>query len=62
MSYTLIHNRPEEHAPYTAVKSIVMEVEDERSLDEMLDAYKGFLLASGYGIKGDLVVEEYDEL
>lgn len=60
MSYTFYYERPEEHAPYSAVKSITMEVEDERNLNEMLEAYKEFLNACGYRVTGDLDVIEDD--
>jgi len=53
----LVYERPEIHAPFSAVNSFTMDIEDERSLDEMLDAYKDFLLAMGYFVDGDLVVE-----
>lgn len=58
MSYTLVYNRPEEHAPYSAVKSVTMEIDDERNLAEMLDAYKEFLNGTGYRIDGDIVIDE----
>jgi len=46
-----VYDRPDIHAPFSAVKRIDFQVDDEASLDEMLDAYKHFLLAVGYGIK-----------
>ena len=55
----LIYERPEMHAPYSAVSSFEMTIDDERSLDEMLQAYKEFLLALGFGVDGDLdVIDE----
>lgn len=59
MSYTLIYNRPEEHAPYSAIESLEICIEDERTLPEMLDAFKAFLLATGYMVNGDIVIEEF---
>ena len=52
----LIYERPEMHAPYSAVSNFEMTIDDERSLSEMLEAYKEFLLALGFGIDGDLEV------
>lgn len=52
----LTYERPESHTPYTAVSSFEMTIDDERSLSEMLDAYKEFLMALGFNIDGDLEV------
>ena len=57
---TFKYQVPEAHEPYTAIRSLEVEIADEQSLDEMLDAYKSFLLATGYTINGDIVVEPYD--
>ena len=46
----LTYETPESHLPYTAVASCTVEIEDERSLDEMLQAYADFLRAIGYNI------------
>lgn len=54
MSFTLMYHRPEEHAPYSAIESLEVEINDERSLDEMLQAFKQFLQACGYVIDGDI--------
>ena len=62
MSVKLVYDRPEIHAPFSAVKSIVVELEDERSLDEYLDAYKEFLLCMGFHIDGHLDVVSEDDL
>lgn len=52
----LTYERPESHAPYSAVNSFEMTIDDERSLSEMLEAYKEFLLALGFSVDGDLEV------
>ena len=57
----LIYERPEIHSPYSAVTNITMEIDDERSRDELLDAFKEFLLSTGYQVNGQLVVEEYED-
>jgi hypothetical protein len=57
----LINDRPEMHDPHTAVKRLEMVIDDERTLDEMLDAYKDFLLAMGYLVNGNIVVEPYED-
>ena len=63
MSYTFIYKRPEEHAPYSAVKSVTMEVEDERSLPEMQQAFTEFLRSAGFVISIDEdYVGGWDEL
>ena len=36
------------HKPYTAVESIEMCIADEASLPDILEAFEGFLKASGY--------------
>ena len=46
----LIYETPESHLPYTAMASCTVELDDERSLDEMLEAYASFLRAIGYQI------------
>jgi hypothetical protein len=52
---------PEDHKKYTAVKSIVIEVEDEASRDEMLDSFASFLRAVGYHFDGTIDVVVNDE-
>ena len=52
---------PQEHKKYTAVKSVVMEVQDEASREEMLEAYESFLRAIGYHFEGRLDLVEEDE-
>lgn len=56
----LVYERPEIHAEFSAVKSIVVELEDERTLDEYLNAYKEFLLSMGFYIDGELAVVDPD--
>lgn len=59
-----VYEVPEKHKEYTAVKSIVIEVEDEASRDEMLDTFASFLRAVGYHFDGtiDVVVNEDDNV
>ena len=51
---------PEIHKEFTGVKSIVMEVQDEASRDEMLDAYASFLRVIGYSFDGHIDVVDDD--
>jgi hypothetical protein len=55
----LVYETPEVHKEYTSVKSIVIEVEDEASRDQMLEVYEKFLQAIGYYFDGhiDVIVE-----
>lgn len=57
----LINETSDIHRPYTPVEKIEIAIGDEASLIEMLEAFKGFLQASGYVINGNLEVVE-DEL
>jgi hypothetical protein len=57
---TLSYTVPEEHKPYTPINDFTMNVNDDATLDEMLDAYKSFLLAMGYYFDGTLVVEPFE--
>lgn len=43
-----INDTCDEHKPYTAVESIEMVIADEASLPDILEAFEGFLKASGY--------------
>ena len=55
----LIYERPEMHSAYSAVNKVEMILDDESSLNQMLEAYREFLGSIGYDIKGQLdVVEE----
>jgi hypothetical protein len=45
-----INTTCDEHKPYTAVESIEMNIADESSLPDILEAFEGFLKASGYHI------------
>ena len=44
----LISKTPEDQQEFTAVKNIEMEITSDASLPEVLEAFKQFLLASGY--------------
>lgn len=46
----LINITRDDHKPYTAVESIEMNISDESSLADVLEAFEGFLKASGYHI------------
>lgn len=45
-----INTTCDKHKPYTAVESIEMNIADESSLPDILEAFEGFLKASGYYI------------
>ena len=45
-----INNTNDIHKPYTAIESIEMCIADESSLPDILEAFEGFLKASGYSI------------
>jgi len=45
-----INTTCDEHKPYTAVESIEMNISDEASLPDILEAFEGFLKASSYHI------------
>ena len=46
----LVYETPDIHKQYTGMHSCEIEIEDEASLDEMLDSYAAFLRAIGYNI------------
>jgi hypothetical protein len=46
----LIYETPESHKEFTGMYSCEIEIQDEASLDEMLDSYAAFLRAIGYQI------------
>ena len=46
-----VYDRPDIHAPFSAMKRVDFHIDDEASLDDMLDAYRDFLRAVGYGIE-----------
>jgi hypothetical protein len=48
MPVKIVYERPKIHREYSAVKSITMELEDERTLEEMQDGFDGFLKAMGF--------------
>jgi hypothetical protein len=56
-----VYEVPEIHKEFTGVKSIVMEVQDEASRDEMLEAYESFLKSIGYHFDGHIDVVREDE-
>ena len=58
--YKFIYEQPEMHAEFSAVKKVVMEVADEASVYEMLEAFKEFLNGTGYRITGDIDIIEVD--
>jgi hypothetical protein len=58
----LINERDDMHHKYTVVNRIEMEVDSEATLDEMLTAYREFLLACGYQVNGELAVVDDDNL
>lgn len=61
MSYTFIYKRPEKHSCFSAVKSVEMEVDDDASVYDMLQAFKEFLNGTGYYIAGDFDIVNSDE-
>lgn len=48
MMIRLVKNVPEYHEEFTAVRSVDIQLHDEASLDDMLQAYEQFLKAIGY--------------
>ena len=58
MSVKFIYKREDFHKEFSAVSDIEMCVDSEASLDEMLTAYREFLLSIGYLIPGELVVND----
>lgn len=46
----LLYETPNFHKEFTAIASCEMEIRDEASLDEMLEAYASFLRAIGYQV------------
>ena len=58
----LIQERDDMHHKYTVVNRIEMEIDSEATLDEMLSAYREFLLACGYQVNGTLDVVDDDNL
>jgi len=49
------------HKPYTAVESIEMCIAEESSLPDILEAFEGFLKASGYHFDGYIDIVQDDE-
>ena len=52
----LIQECSDIHKPFTAVEQIEMTIHSQATLEEMLDAYRSFLLACGYSVDGMLDV------
>ena len=48
--YKLIHTTPDIHKEYTAVEDVTITISDEASLDEMMQAFRQFLRATGYNV------------
>jgi len=50
--FKLIHTTPDIHKEYncTAVEDVTMTISDEASLDEMMQAFRQFLRATGYNV------------
>ena len=57
----LVYNVPDEHTRHTAVRSVDINIADEATLTEMLEAYEQFLLACGYQLTGKLDIIPEDE-
>lgn len=57
-----VYERPEMHSPYSAVNKVEMTLGDEANLNEMLSAYREFLLSIGYNVSGELDVVEIDDV
>ena len=53
----LIYERRDIHEPYSAVKSVVFELDDAYTKDDMYEAYDDFLRAIGYHVPIDDVQE-----
>ena len=57
-----INTTDDMHKPYTAIESIEMTIGEESSLPDILEAFEGFLKASGYFISDnsriDIVQDE----
>lgn len=47
---TLINETDSQHAPYTGISKITIEINSEATLPELLEAFEGFLKASGYHV------------
>lgn len=45
-----INTTSNEHKPYTPVESIEMTISDDAGLSDLIEAFEGFLKASGYHI------------
>ena len=53
-----VYEVPESHLEFTATKSVVMEIQDESTLDEMLNSYGEFLKSIGFNYDGFVTISE----
>lgn len=58
----LINERDDIAKKYSAVNRIEMEIDSEATVSELLEAFREFMLASGYQINGMLDIVEDDNL
>ena len=49
-----INTTSDRHTPYTAIENIEICVNDESSLPDIIEAFEGFLKASGYSWDADM--------
>jgi len=61
MMIKLCYEVDDAHIPYTAIKTIDINVDSGATLDEMLEAYEQFLRAVGYTFNGTLDIIKDDE-
>jgi len=52
-----INTTDDMHKPYTAVENIEMTISEEASLPDLLEAFEGFLKASGYHISENSYID-----
>jgi hypothetical protein len=50
----LINETADIHKPYTGINRVEIMVQDEATLDELLEAFEKFAFASGYSFNGSL--------
>lgn len=58
----LINERDDIHKKFSAVNRIEMEIDSEATVSELLEAFREFMLASGYQVNGMLDIVEDDNL
>lgn len=56
-----VYEVSEVNKEFTGVKSVVIEVQDDASRDEMLEAYESFLRAVGYYFDGHIDIVDEDD-